>query len=366
MKLLYIVPKLNNEGGVARVLSLKLNYFVEKFGYEIHVLTQNKGNFPLFYSFNEKIVFHDMILNGTAFNFFNAFQKSLKDKIKSIQPDAIVVCDNGLKAFTIPFILSSEIPIIFECHGSKFIEEKQLKSDLISKIKLSLKYRFKDFAANKFSKVVALSNESLNEWNVTNGLVIPNPCWIQNDICADLKSKKVIAVARNSYEKGLDRLLLIWEKVIKKHSDWILEIYGDSITDWQPIVSDLGLESNVSLYEPVKNISEKYLASSISIMTSRSEGFPMALLEALASSLPCVAYDCPTGPRAIIDDGVNGFLIEDDKVDLFVQKVESLIEDENLRLQMGKNAKESIKKYKIDGIMEQWEELFKGLKRLKV
>jgi len=361
MKLLYIVPKLNNEGGVARVLSLKLNYFVEKFGYEIHVLTQNKGNFPLFYSFNEKIVFHDMILDGTIFNFFNSFRKSLKERIKTIQPKAIVVCDNGLKAFTIPLILSNEIPIIFECHGSKFIEEKQMKSDLISKIKLSLKYRFKDFAANKFSKVVALSNESLNEWNVKNGLVIPNPCWIQNDIFSDLKSKKVIAVARNSYEKGLDRLLLIWEKVVKKYPDWILEIYGDSITDWQPIVSDLGLKSCIILNEPVKDISERYLASSVFVMTSRSEGFPMALLEALASGLPCVAYDCPTGPRAIINDGANGFLIEDGNVDSFVQKLESLIEDKNLRLQMGKNAKESVKKYEIDSIMQQWKSLFEIL-----
>jgi len=83
MKLLYIVPKLNNEGGVARVLSLKLNYLIEKFGYEVHVLTQNHGNFPLFYSFHEKIVFHDMILEGTVFNFFNSFQK-VTSAIKAI------------------------------------------------------------------------------------------------------------------------------------------------------------------------------------------------------------------------------------------------------------------------------------------
>lgn len=361
MKLLYIVPKLNNEGGVARVLSLKLNYLIEKFGYEVHVLTQNQGSFPLFYSFNEKIVFHDMILEGAIFNFFNSFRKSLKSKIQTIQPDVVVVCDNGLKAYTIPFILPDEIPIIFECHGSKFIEEKPLKSDFISRIRRSLKYKFKDFAANKFSKVVTLSNESLNEWNVKNGLVIANPCWVQNDIVADLKSKKVIAVARNSYEKGLDRLLLIWEKVIKKHSDWILEIYGDSITDLQPIVSDLGLHSSVILSEPVKDISEKYLASSLYIMTSRTEGFPMVLLEAMASGLPCVAYDCPSGPRAIIDEGMNGFLVEDGNLGSFVQKLESLIEDENLRMKMGKNAKESVKKYEIDGIMQQWKTLFESL-----
>jgi glycosyltransferase involved in cell wall biosynthesis len=315
MRLLYIVPKLNNEGGVARVLSLKLNYLVKNLGYEVHVLTQNQGNYPLFYSFHEKIVFHDMILEGTVFNFFNSFRNSLKRKIQTIQPDVIIVCDNGLKAYTIPYILSDVIPIIFECHGSKYIEEKQLKLNLISKFKSALKYKFKDFGANKFSKLVALSNESLNEWNVENGLVISNPSWIKNNIGADLKSKKVIAVARNSYEKGMDRLLIIWQKVIVKHPDWILDIYGESVTDLKEVVLELGMESNVNLNEPIKNISEKYLTSSVYVMTSRTEGFPMVLLEAMASGLPCVAYDCPTGPSAIIDDELNGFLIEDGNID---------------------------------------------------
>nr|WP_315253081.1 glycosyltransferase family 4 protein [uncultured Flavobacterium sp.] len=361
MKFLYIVPKLNNEGGVARVLSIKLNYFIEKFGYEIHILTQNQGNFPLFYSFHQKIVFHDMILEGTFFNFFNSFSKSLKSKIESVQPDVIVVCDNGLKAYIIPFILSVEMPIILECHGSKYIEEKHLKSDLISKIKSSLKYKFKDFGANKFSKLVTLSNESLKEWNVKNGLVISNPSWIQKNIEADLKSKKVIAVARNSYEKGLDRLLAIWQKVVANQPDWVLDIYGESVTDLRGIVLELGMELNVDLNEPVKNISEKYLNSSVYVMTSHSEGFPMVLLEAMACGLPCIAYDCPIGPRSIIKEGDNGFLIENGNVDLFVQKLELLIEDEKLRLQMGEKAKESIKKYEIEGIMQQWKSLFESL-----
>ncbi|PZX94390.1 glycosyltransferase family 4 protein [Flavobacterium aquariorum] len=361
MKLLFIVPKLNNEGGVARVLSLKLNYLIEKFGYEVHVLTQNQGNSLLFYSFHEKIVFHDMMLEGTIFNFFNSFRKSLKSKIQIIQPDVIMVCDNGLKAFSIPFIISDAIPIVFECHGSKYIEEKQLKSDLISKFKNALKYKFKDFGANKFSKVVALSNESLKEWNVNNGLVIPNPSWIQNENISNLKPKKVIAVARNSYEKGLDRLLIVWQKVVAEHPDWILDIYGDSVAHLRSVVLELGMEFNVKLKEPVKNISEKYLSSSLYVMTSRSECFPMVLLEAMASGLPCIAYDCPIGPRAIINDGENGFLIEDGNADSFVQKLKLLIEDENLRMQMGKNAQESVKKYDLECIMQQWKALFESL-----
>jgi glycosyltransferase involved in cell wall biosynthesis len=361
MKLLYIVPKLNNGGGVARVLSLKLNYLIENFGYEVHVLTQNHGNFPLFYSFHEKIVFHDMMLEGTVFNFFNSFRKSLRSKIQTIHPDAIIVCDNGLKAYTIPFILSAEIPIIFECHGSKYIEESYLKTDLISRFKSALKYKFKDFSANNFSRLVALSNESLKEWNVKNGLVIANPCWIQNEIGSDLKSKKVIVVARNSYEKGLDRLLVIWQKVVAKYPDWILDVYGESVVDLKSGVIDLGMESNVNLNEPVKNISEKYLGSAVFVMVSRSEGFPMVLLEAMASGLPCVTYDCPCGPRAIINNGENGFLIEDGNVDSFVQKLKMLIENENLRMQMGKKAKESVRKYDLSNIMQQWKSLFESL-----
>jgi hypothetical protein len=73
MKLVYIVPNINNEGGVARVLSIKANYLVEKLGYEVHILTQNEGFSPLFYSFNSNIIFHDILLKGNFFQFFNSF-----------------------------------------------------------------------------------------------------------------------------------------------------------------------------------------------------------------------------------------------------------------------------------------------------
>lgn len=361
MKLLYIVPKINNAGGVARVFSLKLNYLIENFEYEVHVLTQNKGNFPLFYSFHKKIFFHDMILEGSVLNFFHSFNKSLKNNIENIKPDVIIVSDNGLKAYTIPFILSRKIPIVFECHGSKFVEERKLKENYISQFKSSLKYAFKDFCSNKFSKFIALSDESLKEWNVKNGLVIPNPSWIRSGKISDLKSKKVIVVARNSHEKGLDRLLTIWEKVVVKHPGWILEIYGESVIDLSIVVQNLGIQNNVKLNNPVKNIADKYLLASVYVMTSRSEGLPMVLLEAMASGLPCIAYNCPSGPKAIIEDGKNGFLIEDGNVCSFVEKLEGLIEDENLRIYMGRNAHENAKKYNTESIMQEWRSLFESL-----
>jgi glycosyltransferase involved in cell wall biosynthesis len=360
MKLLYIVPNLNNGGGVARVLSIKTNFLIEKFSYEVHILTQNDGNSSLFYSFNEKIILHDIILKGANIQFFNNFRKSLNKQVATINPDIIIVCDNGLKAFTIPFILNTKTPIIFECHGSRFIEEFDYNGIFFLKFLRKLKYRFKFFGASKFNKTITLSEENRKEWSKKNSIIIPNPIGFETYVTAKLHSKKAIVVSRHAYEKGIDRLLFIWKKVISIHPDWILEIYGKSEknNNHSKLANTLNLKNNVSFFEPVNNINEKYLEASMCLMASRYEGIPMVLIEAMASGLPCITYDCPCGPRAVVNNNYNGFLIENSNENEFVKAVCSLIEDENLRIQMGKNAKESTNKYKTDAIMKLWNELF--------
>jgi glycosyltransferase involved in cell wall biosynthesis len=358
MILLYIVPNINNEGGVARTLAIKTKVLIEKWNYEVHILTQNKGNSAPFYDFDDKIIFHDMILKGSGFQFLNTYKKSLLKQIGLVKPDAVIVCDNGLKAFAIPFLIKSKVPIIFECHGSKYIEESKDKHGLLSKGIRFLKYNFKSFGAKKFSKFVALSNESLVEWDLNNSIVIPNPSWLQPKKIAELKNKKVIAVARNSYEKGLDRLLLIWRKVAVKHPDWVLEIYGKEVTSLRAVGEKLGIDSSVNFYEPVKNIGAKYEEASVCIMTSRQEGFPMVLIEAMSSGLPCIAYDCPCGPRAIIKNDEDGFLIPDGDEDVFVEKLQQLMQEEELRKSFGSKAAKSVAQYNSNSIMKQWNELF--------
>lgn len=360
MKILYIVPKINNEGGVARILSVKANYLVENFGYEVHILTQNVGNKPLFYLFNDKIKRLDMVLRGTKISFFLQYVKALKKVLKTLNPDIIIVCDNGLKAYLIPFILKTKTPIVFESHGSKFIEEKeQTKYFSGTRYKLA----FKEFYANKFAKFVTLSNESLKEWNIKNGFIISNPLWFEASRFAVLQSKKVIIVARHSYEKGLDRMLQIWQKVVQKHPDWSLEIYGKSTEnqELQRLANTLNIIDYVTFYEPVKNINDKYIEASIVAMTSRTEGFGMVLIEAMACGVPVIAYDCPVGPRSIITNNENGFLIKDENINLFVEKLNLLIENENLRIEMGKKARQSVEKYNLETIMLQWKSLFENL-----
>jgi glycosyltransferase involved in cell wall biosynthesis len=98
------------------------------------------------------------------------------------------------------------------------------------------------------------------------------------------------------------------------------------------------------------------------LMTSRFEGFGMVLIEAMASGLPCIAYDCPVGPRAIITNCQDGFLIENGNQNDFEKAIITLIENENQRVEMGKKAKINSNKYQIDPIMEMWNKLFFDLK----
>lgn len=365
MKVLYIVPNINNEGGVAKVLALKANYLVDKFGFEVHILTQNGGNCSPFHTFSKNIILHDMDLKGNTVRFLLNYKSQLDDFCRNINPDIIIVGDNGYKAYLIPTILQRTIPIIFECHGSKFIELQGSNNPILNKIKQSAIRLLREFGASNYTRFVALSDESLREWNISNGIVITNPLDYKTQKKAILKSKRVIAVARNSFEKGLDRLLIIWKKVVENNPEWVLDIYGSDVTnsDLKKLASDLKISDSVFFFEPVKNIFDKYMESSIMVMTSRTEGFGMVLIEAMEAGLPIVAYDCPCGPRSILVNNENGFLVEDDNQELFAEKLESLMENENLRIKMGTKASESVTKYDLDTIMQQWKELFLFLKQ---
>ena len=192
---------------------------------------------------------------------------------------------------------------------------------------------FKKIGIQKYDRFVVLTVESIAEWKINNTIVIPNPLWFTCEKPSSLKSKKVIAAGRHTYEKGFDRMLLIWKKVVAKHPDWQLEIYGKSSesNDLKVLAEKLNISNTVVFQELVQAIDKKYVEASFYLTTSRFEGFGMVLIEAMASGLPCVAYDCPCGPRGILTQNEDGFLIENGNEEEYVKAVETLIKNETLR-----------------------------------
>ena len=112
MKLLYITNAVNGSGGLERVLSIKTSYLVEKLNYKVQILTLNKGHDNSFFDFNSSIVFHDISVYGHPISYVKTYFSEIRNTIKKVNPDVIVVCDDGLKAFFLPTILGKAIPII--------------------------------------------------------------------------------------------------------------------------------------------------------------------------------------------------------------------------------------------------------------
>jgi glycosyltransferase involved in cell wall biosynthesis len=363
MKLLYITNGSSGSGGLERVLAVKASYLVDKLNYEVHILTLNDGDNDQFYEFNTNITFHDIKVEGNPFNYFVKYRNGIRNLIRTIKPDVISVCDDGLKGMLFPLIFGKSIPCIYERHVSKQIEVKEEHQSIVSKLKSKVLFWLMNYGGSQFDKFVVLTNRNIEEWELDNLGVIPNPLPFNTTEKSTLKNKKVLVVGKQGYQKSYDRLLQIWALVNQQFPDWELEVYGkmDSRFGLDKLASELNIKDTVHFYPPTRNIQEKYKEASLYLMTSRFEGFGMVLIEAMVYGVPCVSFDCPHGPADIITNEEDGFLIENGDKEGFANAIIRLIENEDLRKDMGAKAKDNVQRYAPQNIITLWDEVFKDL-----
>jgi len=363
MKILYITNGINDSGGLERVLSIKASFLADEYSYEVTILSLNNNHLNPFYTFSNKIIMKSIKVIGNPLQYIILYIKGIRNVVSEIEPDVIAVCDDGLKAFFTPLILGKKIPIIYERHVSKLIE--QHASDGIRKrITTKLKWFLMDRLGNKFKKFIVLTEGNLLEWpKLTNLQVISNPLSFYPKESSALDSNKVIAVGKQGYQKGYDLLLPAWKIVTQKFPNWKLEIYGtfNPEENLEKLAIDLGIEKSIFLKSPVKEIEQKYLEASIYVMSSRYEGFGMVLTEAMACGVPCVSFNCNYGPSDIIKEGIDGYLAAPQNSEGLASKLLILIENDKLRKEMGLNAKQNVQRYTPNEIVPLWDKLFKNL-----
>jgi len=371
-KIAYVLYDYINPGGIERVLSNKTSYLVNH-GYDVSIITfrHSKDKFP-FFPFDNRIHFYDLDLPLQDYDIKSKKMKQIfVDKLTillmEIEPQITVSIGMELGYYTC--FANDGSKKILESHFSKY--KRKLKLAKLDKYYLTriipYLYFYKQTQLVKhYDKYVVLTEEDKESWRGVNNIaVIPNALSFIPDKISNAESKNVISVGRFTTQKGFDKLIEVWKIVSSKFPDWQLNIYGSG-TDkkrkkLEQLIIKYHLSDAISLKPPTSNIAEEFLNSSIYAMTSRYEGLPMVLIEAMACGLVPVSYACKCGPRDVINDGQDGFLIEMDNKEKFAKALGMLMENEDQRKKMGKTASENILRLSEDKVMKQWIALFHKL-----
>lgn len=379
MRIIYCLDEMSHPGGIGRVTSIKANWLAEH-GHDVWVVTANQCGEQDYYELHPSVKRKDFAIgfqlgidNGNLLMKFirkigkmRRYRSELEQFIYEVKPDIVVSTFTNDSDFL--YKLRDGSKKVLEFHFSHEGFKSQMKyGPQTLKNKLLLTYRLKkhERIAKKYDAFVVLTQEDAESWKGYENLyVIHNMLSFEPKETSTCMEKRVIAVGRLDFQKKFDRLVDVWSLVNKECSEWKLDIFGQGPDRDRllKLIAEKGLSDSVSIQEPTRDIIKEYTASSILAMTSTYEGWGLVLTEAMSVGVPCVAYACKCGPRDIIEEGKNGYIIEEGDKEKFAQKLVELMKSDKLRQDLGRNAKESSKKYNVDNIMEQWLALFCKIK----
>ena len=224
----------------------------------------------------------------------------------------------------------------------------------------------REFGAKHSDVNVVITQEAKQNYDKRfpkrNNVLIWNPA--ANELFAQVgrynpESRNLISVGRLSYPKNFSRLLRIAKKLEEKETDWHWDIYGDGEerAQLEEEIKRLDLGKRVTLKGAVNDLYTRYQQYMAVVMTSRYEGFPMVLIEGAANGLPMIAFDVQTGPKEIIRDGINGFLIDETDDESMVNAIVLLLKNRVLREKMSYEAKNSVQCYQLDKVLSLWNDI---------
>lgn len=344
MKLLFVIQNSHGWAGTERVLSLIANSLSNH--YEIEILSLSvKPQSETGYQFDKRI---RRIYLPVSSNFVRILVSNLSIGrfIDKNNYDLVILAGIGeIKYFILTVFL----------HKTKIAAWEHFNAAYTYK-------RFnRKFAARFCDAIVVLSKNDLSDWYQLLSpkariVQIPNPVPFFPRQISSLRSKTILALGRLEQQKRFDLLIDAFAIFSKIHLDWKLRIRGSGSEEekLKLKVDTLGLTDKIQILDPTSNVEAEYLDASIYAMSSKFEGFPMTLLEAMAYGIPCVSFDCPNGPSEIINDGEDGFIVPLDDIKMLASRMRLIADDEALKYCLGKKARENIQRFDLNSITMLW------------
>lgn len=354
MRLAFLVNDINANGGVERVIITLANYFVREYKYKVVIISRGEKNNNSIYEIDNNIdtvYLNYKLKRGNSLYVCLDELLFLRKKLINIEVDVIITTTtfhNLYFSIMKPFL---NFKVIASHH-----EEFSSDTDKWNRLK-KIFYRNLD-------GIVTLTNsdyEIYKKYN-SNSYIIPNPLPYKRKYLYDESSKKIITVGRLSIEKSIDYSIRAFSKLVDKYPEWKLEIVGDGDDKDRllELITKLNLISRVEITGFCNNIIEKYKEAAFSVLTSQKEGFGCVLIESNAIGVPVISFD-NVGPKEIVENNINGFLVEKNNENELVEVMEKMISDNNLRERLSKEAYKKAGQYSINKICSKWNRILKEI-----
>ena len=361
MNICFFAGNMGDCGGTEKMTQLLANELCKYEENRIFVLSKTNIKETSVFDLDDRITYSNLD-NDRYVRVFSLIKDIflLIKYIRENKIDILINVDVSLGVFSLPLkILRPQLKQIFWEHFCVLYNINNKRTNKIRKYALKSADEYVVLTPQdkaELAKFCKVKTEIVN---------IPNICAFdaQND-AYNTESKTIISVGHIINVKGFDMAIDVASKVFSKHSDWCWEIYGTGTEEakLKERVNALSLEKNLKFMGRADSVSDLYKKSAIYVLTSRSEGFGLVLIEAQAHNLPTVAFDVPFGPQNIIDHGINGYLVEPFDVEKMAECICELIENEELRKSFSDVANKDLYKYKASEIAEQWQTMLNKIK----
>jgi len=378
MKILYVIKAFAEKGGVERVICDKMNYLANE-GHKIAFVTYIQGSHPLAYNLSPMIDHYDLntrFFELSKYSFIrrikehiklrSIFKDRLQSLVNNIQPDIILTTTFQFGLTDIITKLRTNAIKLIESHiGFRQIlfSEVHKNNKFLSLLSTIPDYYFLA-QIKKFDALITLTKGDAKEWGkyTQNIIIIPNPV---TNYLIEIPEKtnfnqRIICVGRLAEQKGFDLLILAFNLIKDQCPQWHIDIFGhgEDKEKLNRMIIEKGLYGRITINPPTSNIYSEYLKSDFLVLSSRHEGYPLVLNEAMSCGIPCVAFTCKYGPEDAIIHKTNGLLVENGNIEKMAEAILWMINHPKERINMGKAAREASELYKKEIIMKKWEELF--------